>query len=58
LSKRPGDEKAVARLMPYIIEEDKITPGESSPSGKIILATVKGDVQTSGKYCRSSDGLQ
>ncbi len=41
--------KAVARLMPYILEEDKVTPGESSTSGKIVLATVKGDVHDIGK---------
>lgn len=40
--------KAVAYLMPYIEEENKES-GESSSSGKVLLATVKGDVHDIGK---------
>ena len=39
--------KAVSFLLPYI-EKDK-TDGETSKSGKILLATVKGDVHDIGK---------
>lgn len=39
--------KAVAVLLPYI-EQEK-TPGETRSSGKILLATVKGDVHDIGK---------
>jgi 5-methyltetrahydrofolate--homocysteine methyltransferase len=39
--------KAVSVLMPYIEEENK--DGESSSAGKILLATVKGDVHDIGK---------
>ncbi len=39
--------KAVAVLMPYIQAKKKA--GESSSSGKIVLATVKGDVHDIGK---------
>lgn len=38
--------KAVAKLLPYIEEEKN---GESSSQGKILLATVKGDVHDIGK---------
>jgi 5-methyltetrahydrofolate--homocysteine methyltransferase len=40
--------KAVATLLPYIEEERKIA-GERKSSGKILLATVKGDVHDIGK---------
>jgi len=40
--------KAVARLLPYIEEEKKVT-GVKSSAGKILLATVKGDVHDIGK---------
>lgn len=40
--------KAVAVLLPYIEEERKIS-GDSSSAGKILLATVKGDVHDIGK---------
>ena len=40
--------KAVARLLPYIEEEKKAT-GVKSSAGKILLATVKGDVHDIGK---------
>ena len=40
--------KAVAYLMPYIEEENKES-GESTSAGKILLATVKGDVHDIGK---------
>lgn len=39
--------RAVAVLLPYIQEKKK--SGESSSSGKIVLATVKGDVHDIGK---------
>jgi 5-methyltetrahydrofolate--homocysteine methyltransferase len=40
--------KAVVTLLPYIEEERKIS-GERKSSGKILLATVKGDVHDIGK---------
>jgi len=40
--------KAVAVLLPYI-EQEKTLSGESSKAGKILLATVKGDVHDIGK---------
>jgi 5-methyltetrahydrofolate--homocysteine methyltransferase len=40
--------KAVAVLLPYI-EAEKGTAGERSTAGKILLATVKGDVHDIGK---------
>ena len=40
--------KAVAYLLPFI-EEEKITTGNSSSAGTILLATVKGDVHDIGK---------
>lgn len=40
--------KAVATLLPYIEEEKKIA-GERKTAGKILLATVKGDVHDIGK---------
>jgi len=40
--------KAVAHLMPYM-EEEKALLGEVQSNGKIILATVKGDVHDIGK---------
>lgn len=40
--------KAVAYLMPYI-EAEKATRGEQKNAGKIVLATVKGDVHDIGK---------
>ncbi|HPE23750.1 MAG TPA: vitamin B12 dependent-methionine synthase activation domain-containing protein, partial [Bacteroidales bacterium] len=39
--------KAVARLTPYI--EAEMKSGEASSSGKVLLATVKGDVHDIGK---------
>ncbi len=41
--------KAVGRLLPYIEEENKESPVVSSSAGKILLATVKGDVHDIGK---------
>jgi 5-methyltetrahydrofolate--homocysteine methyltransferase len=41
--------KAVARLLPYMEEENKANPMVSSSAGKILLATVKGDVHDIGK---------
>jgi 5-methyltetrahydrofolate--homocysteine methyltransferase len=40
--------KAVAHLVPYI-EEEQAASGASSSNGKILLATVKGDVHDIGK---------
>jgi 5-methyltetrahydrofolate--homocysteine methyltransferase len=40
--------KAVAYLLPYI-EEEKINTGKTEKAGKILLATVKGDVHDIGK---------
>jgi 5-methyltetrahydrofolate--homocysteine methyltransferase len=40
--------KAVASLLPFI-EAEKLLSGESSSAGKILLATVKGDVHDIGK---------
>ena len=40
--------KAVAHLVPYI-EEEKAATGAASSNGKIIMATVKGDVHDIGK---------
>lgn len=40
--------KAVAYLLPYIEEEKKIS-GEKHVAGKVLLATVKGDVHDIGK---------
>ncbi len=46
---RARDEKAVAYLLPYI-EAEKLRTGDSGKSnGKIIMATVKGDVHDIGK---------
>jgi 5-methyltetrahydrofolate--homocysteine methyltransferase len=41
--------KAVARLLPYIEQENKNNPLEARTAGKILLATVKGDVHDIGK---------
>ncbi len=41
--------KAVARLLPYMEQENKDNPMASSSAGKILLATVKGDVHDIGK---------
>ena len=41
--------KAVAHLLPYIEAEKLISGDQSKNSGKIILATVKGDVHDIGK---------
>jgi 5-methyltetrahydrofolate--homocysteine methyltransferase len=41
--------KAVAHLIPYIEEEKKRTGNISKNNGKIVLATVKGDVHDIGK---------
>src|SRR4051812_33754609 len=40
--------QAVAHLIPYI-EAEKAKSGDSRPKGKIVLATVKGDVHDIGK---------
>ena len=40
--------KAVAHLIPFI-EEEKSAAGDTSSNGKIIMATVKGDVHDIGK---------
>jgi len=40
--------QAVAHLLPYIEEEKKLA-GDSKPKGKIVIATVKGDVHDIGK---------
>ncbi len=40
--------KAVAVLLPYV-EEEKAEAGDTSSAGKILLATVKGDVHDIGK---------
>jgi 5-methyltetrahydrofolate--homocysteine methyltransferase len=40
--------QAVAYLLPYIEAEKKIS-GDSKPKGKIVIATVKGDVHDIGK---------
>lgn len=47
--------KAVAILQP-IIESEKVEG--SASAGKVLLATVKGDVHDIGKHCSCSDGLQ
>jgi len=41
--------KAVAYLLPFMEEEKKKNPGGQSTRGKILLATVKGDVHDIGK---------
>jgi len=41
--------KAVAYLMPYLEEEKRKNPGGAQNNGKILLATVKGDVHDIGK---------
>ncbi|MFZ6649586.1 methionine synthase [Undibacterium sp. TJN25] len=40
--------QAVAHLVPYI-EEEKKRSGDNKPKGKIVIATVKGDVHDIGK---------
>jgi 5-methyltetrahydrofolate--homocysteine methyltransferase len=40
--------KAVAYLVPFI-EEEKASSGESGPAGRVLMATVKGDVHDIGK---------
>ena len=40
--------QAVAHLVPYI-EEEKLRSGDNKPKGKILMATVKGDVHDIGK---------
>jgi 5-methyltetrahydrofolate--homocysteine methyltransferase len=40
--------QAVAHLIPYI-EAEKVRSGDSKPKGKIVMATVKGDVHDIGK---------
>ena len=40
--------QAVAHLLPFI-EEEKKQSGDSKPKGKIVIATVKGDVHDIGK---------
>ena len=41
--------KAVAYLLPFMEEERQKTGGERKPRGKILMATVKGDVHDIGK---------
>lgn len=41
--------KAVAYLMPFLEEEKRNNPGSAQNNGKILLATVKGDVHDIGK---------
>jgi len=41
--------KAVAYLLPYIEEAKKSLPNQSQGAGKVLLATVKGDVHDIGK---------
>src|ERR1035437_5500724 len=41
--------KAVARLLPYMEQENIDNPMASNSAGKILLATVKGDVHDIGK---------
>lgn len=41
--------KAVAYLIPFIEEEKALNPQNDRPRGKILLATVKGDVHDIGK---------
>ncbi len=41
--------KAVSILLPYIEEEKKLTDSTVSSNGKIVMATVKGDVHDIGK---------
>ena len=40
--------QAVAHLVPYI-EAEKLRSGDNKPKGKIVMATVKGDVHDIGK---------
>jgi 5-methyltetrahydrofolate--homocysteine methyltransferase len=40
--------QAVAHLVPYI-EAEKVRSGDNKPKGKIVMATVKGDVHDIGK---------
>ncbi|MFN8397493.1 MAG: methionine synthase [Bacteroidia bacterium] len=40
--------KAVAHLVPFI-EEEKLRSGNSGPAGRVLMATVKGDVHDIGK---------
>lgn len=40
--------KAVAHLIPFI-EEEKLVSGNSGPAGRVLMATVKGDVHDIGK---------
>lgn len=41
--------KAVAYLLPYMEEEKRLNPSASQNNGKILMATVKGDVHDIGK---------
>ena len=41
--------KAVAHLIPYIEAEKRDTSRAPAPTGKVLLATVKGDVHDIGK---------
>ena len=41
--------KAVAHLLPYIEEEKRISGDQAKNAGKILMATVKGDVHDIGK---------
>jgi 5-methyltetrahydrofolate--homocysteine methyltransferase len=53
--------KAVAYLLPFIEEEKLKNPqvGDSKNAGKILMATVKGDVHDIGKkHCRRGFGVQ
>ena len=50
--------KAVAYLLPFI-EEDKSKLEDTRSKGKILMATVKGDVHDIGKkYCGCGSGVQ
>jgi len=42
-------EKAVAYLLPFMEEEKRLNPTASQNAGKILMATVKGDVHDIGK---------
>src|SRR5690606_13012964 len=41
--------KAVAHLLPYMEEEKRQNPSSSREQGKVLMATVKGDVHDIGK---------
>jgi len=41
--------KAVAQLLPYMEEEKRLNPSSGREQGKVLMATVKGDVHDIGK---------